>query len=453
MISLLVGWSASWCTDRVTAYLSYTRRLAEETPASRNRIIDFWRVVAICVVVLGHWLAASIWRQPDGEIALLNSLQWIPYAAWVTWIVQVMPIFFFVGGYANARALRHVIEGEQRRRDWVTTRARRLFTPVVPLLVVWTVLILLMRPFVPAEVVYAGAMAATVPLWFMAVYLVLTALAPFTHRWWRAVGMRSLGVLAVLAVAVDLARFAFDVPGVGYVNFLVVWGAVHQLGYWWAERDETARPVPREVGALTAGCALALLIAVTWIGWYPVAMVGVPGAGLTNMTPPTAAIGLLGLVQAGVIWWTQHPVGRLAGRPKVWHVVISVSGVIMTIYLWHLTAMALVGAVGLFAFDGAAFRIEPGTTAWWLTRPLWIAVLATVTAGLVAIFARFEWRISDRPGPSRVRTVVLGVILAAASSAAVALYGLATPSAEINWIIPAAALLGAGLVGAFPRRS
>ena len=56
-------------------YLAYTGRLAAETPASRNRIVDFWRVVAILVVVFGHWLAASIWLQPDGEIALLNSLE------------------------------------------------------------------------------------------------------------------------------------------------------------------------------------------------------------------------------------------------------------------------------------------------------------------------------------------------------------------------------------------
>ena len=56
-------------------YLAYTRKLAEATPASRNRIVDFWRVVAILVVMFGHWLAASIWLRPDDEIELLNSLE------------------------------------------------------------------------------------------------------------------------------------------------------------------------------------------------------------------------------------------------------------------------------------------------------------------------------------------------------------------------------------------
>ena len=324
---------------------------------------------------------------------------------------------------------------------------------MVPLLVIWTALIVVMRWFVPVEVVHAGAMAATVPLWFMAVYLVLTAVAPFTFRWWRAAGLGSVAVLAAGAVAVDVIRFVGGVGGTGFLNFLLVWGAVHQIGYWWAARDKSGRPIPPRRGALVASGALALLVAVTWIGWYPVAMIGVPGAGPTNMTPPTAAIGLLGVAQAGVIWWTAGPVARVAARPGLWRAAVAVSGVILTLYLWHLTAMALVGAVGLFAFDGIAYSIEPGTTAWWLTRPLWVAVLATVTIALVAVFAPFEWRISRARAPNRVGVVVAGVVLAAAASAAVAWYGLGSPSGEIHWVIPAAALLGAALMGAVPDRS
>lgn len=435
----------------MTAYLSYTRKVAEATPATRNRIIDFWRAAAILVVVFGHWLAASIWLRADGEIALLNSLQWIPYSAWVTWIVQVMPIFFFVGGYANARALRRVEEGEQLRRAWITTRVRRLYTPVIPLLVVWTVLIVVMRPFIPADVVRAGSMAATVPLWFISVYIGLVALAPVTHRWWRRAGLGSVAAIAGTAIAVDIARFVFGVPGIGWVNFLFVWGAVHQLGYWWASRDAAGHPISPATGWAISGTALTALIAVTWIGWYPVAMVGIPGAELTNMTPPTFAIFLLGVVQAGVILGTQPAVAKATQRLGTWNAVVAISGVIMTVYLWHLTAMTIVASIGLFTFGGVAFKIEPGTLAWFLTRPIWIAVLLAVTGVLVAIFARFEWRISDKPAPARRRWVTLGVLLTAGSAAAVSYFGLATEDAAINWIIPAAAISGALLMGAMPR--
>ena len=432
-------------------YLAYTARLADATPSSRNRVVDFWRVISIGVVVVGHWLAASIWLQPDDEIALLNSLEWIPYAGWVTWIVQVMPIFFLAGGYANARGLRRVVAGEQLRRDWITSRARRLFTPVIPLLVVWVLLIVALRAYVASEIVYAGAMSATVPLWFLAVYLLLTAAAPLTHRWWRAQGSKSIVVLAAVAIGIDVARFTFDVPGIGWANFLFVWATVHQIGYWWSSRDESGGITSR-AGWMVAGGALVVLVAVTWVGWYPVAMVGVPGAGITNMTPPTFAMALLGIVQAGIIWGTQPAVRRLTAKAKVWHGVVAFSGVIMTVYLWHLSSMSLVAASGLFAFDGVLFRIEPGTPVWWLTRPLWVAILLTVTVVLVAIFARFEWRISDAPAPRRRRIVTAGVLLMAGSAAAVAVRGITTPDTVINWSIPVSAILGAAMLGALPTR-
>jgi len=133
--------------------------------------------------------------------------------------------------------------------------------------------------------------------------------------------------------------------------------------------------------------------------------------------------------------------------------VVAISGVVMTIYLWHLSAMSLVAAAGLFAFDGAAFRVEPGTTAWWLTRPLWLAVLLAVTLGLVAVFARFEWRISDAPAPRTRRVVTVGMLLVAGSAAAVAGIGITTPDAVVHWIIPAAAIAGAAMLGALPTRS
>ena len=435
----------------MSSYLEHTRRIAAATPRERNRVVDFWRATAIGMVVIGHWMVAGIWKQPDGEVALLSALEYVPYAAWVTWLVQVMPVFFLAGGYANARGMSRVLSGEQRRRDWITLRTRRLWSPVTPLLVVWVVLIVIMRLFLEPRILSSGSMSATVPLWFLAVYLVFTALAPFTFAWWRRWRWWSVTALVAAALAVDLARFQAEVPGIGWSNYLFVWGAVHQVGYWWSERD--AGPGIRiTLGWTVCGTALAVLIAVTWLGWYPVPMIGVPGVGLNNMAPPTGAIGLLGMAQAGLIWGTAPGLGRLMQRPRAWHTIVSLSGVIMTVYLWHLSAMTLVAVAGLNLAGGAPFELEPGTTAWWLTRPLWIAALLIVLAGLVAVFARFEWRVSDAPLPRTRRMVTAGVVLVAGSAGAVAMYGLTGTDGVIHWIIPGAALLGAFILGALPGR-
>jgi hypothetical protein len=430
-------------------YITYTRSLAAATPADRNRIVDFWRAAAILVVIFGHWLAASIWLAPDGDIKLMNSLEWVPGAGWVTWLVQVMPIFFLAGGYANARALQRVTRGEEKRHVWITTRMRRLFTPVIPLLVVWVALIVALRGLISARVIQAGAMAATVPLWFMAVYLLLIALAPFTHAWWRRSGATSIAILFAAVAAIDVARLVFDIPLIGWINFLFAWAGIHQLGYLWSDLDQ--RGIAQRTGWVLAATSLVALIALTAGGVYPVAMLGIPGAEITNVTPPTLAIMVLGGIQLGVIWGTQGRVRRFTSSARGWHAVVTVSGIMMTLYLWHLTAMALVGATGLSGFHGLAFSIEPGTAAWWLTRPVWLSVLTMVTLGLVALFARFEWRISDRPAPA-TPAAVLGALLTASAAAMVAVEGLSTTTAEIRWIIPALAILGAMAVGALPNQ-
>jgi hypothetical protein len=262
----------------------------------------------------------------------------------------------------------------------------------------------------------------------------------------------SFGALCAIAIAIDVIRFSFDVSGVGWLNFLFVWAAVHQLGYWWASREMEGKGISATLGLLIAGASLMALIVLTAIGWYPVAMVGVPGSELTNMTPPTFAIALLGFVQAGLIWALSAPISRFAHRERAWHVVVAISGVMMTIYLWHLTAMTLVASVFLFAFGGEAFKIEPGTTIWWVTRPVWLFVLITVTLVLVAIFAPFEWRVRQTPAPTRVRYVIVGVLLIAGAAAAVSYFGLATTDATVNWIIPIAAVGGAVIMGAYPSR-
>ena len=118
-------------------YVIAVGKAATDTPAHRNRVVDTWRASALLVVVFGHWLAASVWIQDDGAVAVMNTLEWIPYAGWFTWLVQVMPVFFFVGGYANASALE---SRSSNRRSWITNRFRRLFAPAVPVIVVWTIL-------------------------------------------------------------------------------------------------------------------------------------------------------------------------------------------------------------------------------------------------------------------------------------------------------------------------
>ena len=83
----------------------------------------------------------------------------------------------------------------------------------------------------------------------------------------------------------------------------------------------------------------------------------------------------------------------------------AVNAQIMTLYLWHLTAMVIVLGISI-VLGGFGLGVEPATTPWWLTRPVWFVVVGVVTAGLVTLFGRFERPLADtRPAPPAWRTM------------------------------------------------
>ena len=75
-------------------------RIAAATPASRDRIVDFLRAASIVAVVFGHWFIGIVWWQ-DGVLRTTSAVG-VTTGLWLaTWFFQVMPVFFFVGGFMD----------------------------------------------------------------------------------------------------------------------------------------------------------------------------------------------------------------------------------------------------------------------------------------------------------------------------------------------------------------
>jgi hypothetical protein len=87
------------------------------TPASRNRVVDFLRAAAITVVVLGHWTIIAV--DADGGILPHGVLDGATWTHPLTWVFQVMPIFFLVGGYSNALSWRSARRKDVGYAEWL----------------------------------------------------------------------------------------------------------------------------------------------------------------------------------------------------------------------------------------------------------------------------------------------------------------------------------------------
>ncbi|MXO48325.1 acyltransferase family protein [Erythrobacter vulgaris] len=432
------------------ALWSKAKSMAEQTPPERNRYVDFLRALSILAVVIGHWLVAAPYIGSDGEVVGGHLLGILPWTQRLTWGFQVMPIFFLVGGYSNGVSWASTRDRNGHYSEWFASRIQRLINPVFPVLLVWAVFAFVATQIGMArETVRMAVSLALVPVWFLAVYLLVTALAPLTWNLWEKLGWGSWALLVAGAAAIDWLTLAQGVAYVNYLNFLFVWVGIHQLGYAWQQGR-----IPRGgQGALVALGAGMVLIALTVFGPYPIAMIGVPGAEITNSMPPTLALMVLGVTQTGLVL-ALEPWGRkLLDNITLWTATVLMNGMIMTVYLWHLTSYVLVMVLAWLA-GGIGLRMAPGSSEWWWSRPVWFALYIAILLPLIATFARYERGMgaATRETPVPHLRLVIGMVAICVGLAMTAAISIASPEGVTGvrlWVV-ALPFIGAALVGFGP---
>jgi len=353
------------------------------TPAGRDRAVDALRAFAILGVVLGHWLVTALVADGDGGGGLhtASPLHHMPWLAPISWAFQTLAVFFLVGGHVATRGYTSARERGTTYTQWLASRLSRLFKPVAAVLSLWTVAsVLLLLSGTETDTVRTLLKLALSPLWFLLVFAALTAATPLLRR------LHPLWPLAVV-LHVDLLRFGLGAPDwLGWVNLAAGWMVPFTVGAAWT-RGELER---RRAGwiLLTGGTAATAAL-VVWAD-YPASMVGVPGAGVSNLNPPTLAAVTFGLAQCGLALLLREPLRRAMRRPPAWAAVALLNLSAMTIFLWHQTALMATTAMSLTAGHLPGLHTPPDDLAWVAARLAWLPVFTAVLALCWTAFRTYE---------------------------------------------------------------
>lgn len=422
------------------------REMAAATPAERNRYVDFLRALSIGFVIIGHWLMTTAhYDTSTGELQPVLALDIIPWTAWLTWMFQVMPIFFIVGGYSNAISLEGANKKALSYAQWLTGRLHRLLTPLLLLILVWAgIAFALSFSSLSADTIRTVTRTALVPTWFLAIYTMIVLLAPLAYKLWQRWGFVSLFGFIAMAVIVDMLFLGYGLTWSGWSNYFWVWLAMHHLGFAWRDERVGGPPVLLALSALS----LAALYALITYGPYPIAMAGSPGDEVSNTLPPKITLIALGLAQFGLLIALEKPMQRWLQGLRAWTVTVLVNSMIMTVYLWHMTILIALMACAYW-LGGIGLTMEPGAAAWWWSRPLWLVVLSLCLVPIALALSPLE-RLARPAGlatPSSAR-LVGGAMMAGLGLSLAAMFGLDGNLTSVSFSATVVlVILGAGVCG------
>ncbi|MDG4826746.1 acyltransferase family protein [Asanoa sp. WMMD1127] len=376
--------------------------------ARRDTGIDAVRAIAIAGVVVGHWLVTALVLGDDGVLHVRSPLAALPAAQPVSWLLQTLGLFFLAGGYAaavSAARPRAVPATRDRRR--VPRRLRALAGPVGALLGLLALTLTAgALAGVPEETLRTVGKLVVSPLWFLLPFLVLTALVRPIARLVRRTGPAPVAAAgAAVVLAADL--------GYGFLptTLVAAWAVPFVLGVALAQ----GRIAGRATGlALLAGGA-ATVVALILFADYPASAVGVPGAGRSNLDPPSLAAVALAVAQAGAVVLLRPRLRRLGELTAV----RALNGAALPVYLWHqATMISVTVVVGWLAGRRPGLLGTPDGWGWAAARLAWLPLFAVALVVVVLVARTVPPRVARpaaRPvppgvalpgvGPRPIRTV------------------------------------------------
>ncbi len=355
--------------------------------SKRDLTLDLARVFCVLLVVAIHLLMTGVVVDARLGIGLERTLEtqsWYPHA---TWVGQIMPLFFVIGGIVGLGAWRRMQSRGGDGPGYVTSRLLRLARPAFPLFVFYIVaigvglIIITTTGLLGFRVLDAVIIGAGSPLWFIAAFAISQAFLPFLARMHEVAPKRTVLVLLIGVILVDVIRYTTDLGELsfwlGLLNLLFVWPLIQQIGFWYAD-GFFDRPGWQLVLISLAG--LGMLWPLTTFGPYSVDM-------LVNQNPPTLPLVLIGLSQAAFLRLLKRPLSALMRtRPAKAFVLIAGTRLI-TIYLWHVPMIVAVAGLALL-IPGAS--PPPGSAEWWWSRSIEYAILLALLFALSFLVGRFE---------------------------------------------------------------
>jgi hypothetical protein len=385
------------------------------TPATRDRAIDIIRIVSLVGVVVGHTIMATSTLR-DGVFIWNNLLTASPVFQALTWVFQVMPLFFFAGVAACIDSWTPATSWG----NWMMRRCTRLYRPVFYYLAFWWVTLAPLSAVLPQHVYEPVAGISIQLLWFLGAYVLVLAAVPLlavittTGRLVAAV----VGTYAFIAVVDAIRINVHALSTLGYLN-MVAWLIPGMFGVAYRRRLLAGR------AALTLGVVMLVVNVALLLGPYELSLVGIETQQLKNMTPPSLLLAGHAIMMCAFAIAAAPAIARWALGARVWWLAAIGNSGAMTLYLWHIPPLLAMHLV--FDYLGHP-RFDPSSPGFVVLSVVQLMIMGALVAVVFVTLRPLE----NKPLPlwdggfvSRQggRSAAVGVLLCVAGAATLASVG------------------------------
>src|SRR3984893_7382926 len=379
------------------------------TPATRDRAIDIIRIVSLVGVVVVHTIMATSTLR-DGVFIWNNLLTASPVFQALTWVFQVMPLFFFAGVAACIDSWTPATSWG----NWMMRRCTRLYRPVFYYLAFWWVTLAPLSAVLPQHVYEPVAGISIQLLWFLGAYVLVLAAVPLlavittTGRLVAAV----VGTYACIAVVAAIRITVHALSALGYLN-MVAWLIPGMFGVAYRRRLLAGR------AALTLGVVMLVVNVALLLGPYELSLVGIETQQLKNMTPPSLLLAGHAIMMCAFAIAAAPAIARWALGTRVWWLAAIGNSGAMTLYLWHIPPLLAMHLV----FDYLDHpRFDPSSPGFVVLSVIQLMIMGTLVAVVFVTLRPLEntplplWDGGSvsRPGG---RSAAVGVLLCVAGAA------------------------------------
>ena len=314
---------------------------ASKTSISRERFIDFTKVIGLLFLIVNSFLFLRL-EESSGELFVTNLSAESQSLIVISWFTAGMSLFFFSMGFNNLIAWYSNVGRDGSQWNYLVDRINTLLGPVLVWIFSSTIVlnILSRSSNFPNYLTTSedGIMPSIEfilwPLWLVSIYLVMVLFAPLTIFLHKKYPYATVLTLFTMTVLIDNIEFSLNFSYIKLFNYLFFWIAIHQLGYFYADGkiQEVNVNVFRYLTVFSYGY---LFYQISASNKY-LSLASYRLSSLNNEDPPTtfylvASIGLISLA-----FTLKNLIDKMLSNQKIWLLISHIHANIYTIYLWHL---------------------------------------------------------------------------------------------------------------------